>query len=175
MTNTETTLAAKQPDEATRSAVSFRLAAQADVAPLVTLINVAYEREHWLLPAPRTETATLAQEIADTNTRLIVAEAADALAGCIRVRLAEDGAWFGLLAVAPAMQGRGLASLIIAEAEATAAREGAREMRLECAEELGMPPYYASLGYEFESREPGKRFNGNPVDITRIVMRKSLS
>jgi GNAT superfamily N-acetyltransferase len=90
------------------------------------------------------------------------------------VRLANDGAWFGLLAVAPAMQGRGIASLLIAEAEAIAAREGAGTMRLECAEELGMPPYYASLGYEIESRTPGVRFNRNAVDITRIVMRKPL-
>jgi hypothetical protein len=47
-------------------------------------------------------------------------------------------------------------------------------MRLECAEELGMVPYYASLGYAFESREAGARFSRNDVDITRIIMRKDL-
>lgn len=171
----EPTLAAKRPDAAFRAAITFRIATPADAEALVDVVTEAYERERWLLPAPRTDIETMNSEIASPRSRIIIGEDAGTLAGCVRVRLADEGAWFGLLAVAQSMQGRGLASLLIAEAEALAQREGAREMRLECAEELGMPPYYASLGYSVESRETGVRFNRNDVDITRIVMRKALA
>ncbi len=167
-------LTARTPDAAFRTRVALRLAIPADAETLVSVINAAYERERWLLPAPRTDRETLVAEIATPQSRLIVATLDGILAGCVRVRLLDDGAWFGLLATAPAFQGRGLASMLVAEAERIARDEGAQEMRLECAEELGLCPYYASLGYATESRGTA-RFSRNDVDITRVVMRKELA
>jgi GNAT superfamily N-acetyltransferase len=166
-------LAARRPADAFAASVSFRIAAAADVPALVPMINEAYMREAWLLPAPRTTNEMLAGEIADATTRVIVAEAQGALAGCVRVRLRDEGAWFGLLATALPFQGRRLAALLVAEAEALARRDGCASMRLECAEELGLPPYYASLGYAVESREEHAYFK-HKGPITRIVMHKAL-
>lgn len=165
--------AAKRPNDAFAATLSFRVATLADVTSLVPMINEAYLREAWLLPAPRTTEETLAGEIEDAATRVIVAEAQGLLAGCIRVRLNGEEAWFGLLAAALPFQGRGLASLLIAEAEALARHEGCASMRLDCAEELGLPPYYASLGYMIASREEGAYFK-HKGPITRIVMHKAL-
>ncbi len=165
--------AAKRPADSFAATLSFRVATAADVAALVPMINEAYLREAWLLPAPRTTADLLSGEIADAATRVIVAEAQGALAGCVRVRLHGDDAWFGLLAAALPFQGRGLASLLVAEAETLARREGCASMRLDCAEELGLPPYYASLGYDIESREENAHFK-HKGPITRIVMHKAL-
>ena len=96
------------------------------------------------------------------------------------MRLLDDGAWFGLLATHTVHQGRGLASLLIAEAERVARDGGSASLRLDCAAELGLPPFYASLGYEIETVEPGYYFTnpGPPArrkgPITRVVMRKDL-
>lgn len=174
MSDHATTLAAKAPDAAFRARAAFRLATTADAEALASIVNAAYERERWLLPAPRTDNEMLVGEIATPHSRLIVATIDGTLAGCVRVRLLGDGAWFGLLATAPAFQGRGLASMLVDEAERVAYDEGARAMRLECAEELGLCPYYASLGYAIESRGTA-RFSRNDVDITRVVMRKELA
>ena len=165
--------AAKRPADAFAATVSFRVATAADVPALVPMINETYLRAAWLLPAPRATAELLTGEVADTATRVIVAEVQAALAGCVRVRLHGDGAWFGLLAAALSFQGRGLASLLIAEAEALARLEGCDSMRLDCAEELGLPPYYASLGYDIESREENAYFK-HKGPITRIVMNKAL-
>jgi GNAT superfamily N-acetyltransferase len=154
--------------------VSFRTGGGADVPAVVPMINEAYLREAWLIPPPRTAEETLTRELALPEVRLIVAEVAAALAGCVRVRLLDDGAWFGLLATAVPFQGRGLASMLIERAEQLGRDEGFAAMRLECAGELGMPPYYESLGYTVELVEPGAYFKPKKGPFTRIVMKKEL-
>jgi predicted N-acetyltransferase YhbS len=172
---------ARVPDATFADTVSFRAAALDDVAVLEALINEAYLRESHVIPGPRISAAELRTQMAASHSRIWLAVAGGVVIGTVRVRLLDDGAWFGLLATHVAHQGRGLASLLVGEAERVALGEGRTVMRLECARELGMPPYYASLGYEVESTEADVYFTspGPPPrrkgPITRVVMRKALA
>ena len=145
------------------------------------MINDAYLRESLVIPGPRISATELRDQITAPHSRVRVADVGGGIAGCVRIRLVDEGAWFGMLATAVDHQGRGLASLLVAEAERVARHEVRAEMRLECAEELGMPPYYASLGCAIESVENDYHFTspGPPPKrkgpITRVVMRKALS
>jgi GNAT superfamily N-acetyltransferase len=181
VTEATPTLAARRPNAALTAAVSFRAATLDDVTALVPMINEAYLREAHVIPGPRITVDELRGQLPDASSQLRVAMLSGEPAGCVRVRLRADGAWFGLLATRVAVQGRGLASLLIGEAERFARSEGCAIMRLECARELGMAPYYASLGYEIETVEPDHLLTGSTPPyrqkgrITRVVMRKVLA
>lgn len=163
----------KAPDASLRAAVTFRLAAEGDVEALAAMINEAYLREAWLLPPPRVGAAELREDVRSGRAAVIVAEVAGVLAGSVRVSLRERDAHFGLLATAPVMQGRGLASLLIARAEAYAVEQGRATMHLECAKELGMVPYYEALGYRIVAEERA-RFAPHKPEILRCDMAKDL-
>lgn len=174
MTNESATPRARVPKDEFARAISFRIAGSEDVSAIVLMVNDAYLREAWLLPAPRTTGADLLQEVGRRHVRVVVAEHNGALAGCVRVRLRDDGAWFGWLATDTAYQGRGLASLLVREAERVASGMGAGVMRLDCARELGLAPYYESLGYGVESVEQDAYFGPGKGPITRVVLKKEL-
>ena len=70
------------------------------------------------------------------------------LSGCVYVELRGDRAYFGLLSVDPASQGRGVGKRLISAAEEHARSHGCRHMDLRVVnlrEEL--PPFYRALGY----------------------------
>lgn len=161
------------PEPSLRAAARFRFATLDDVDALVPMINEAYLREAWLLPPPRIDTDELGDDLLTERAAVIIAEAGGALAGSVRVSLREDHAHFGLLATAPAYQGRGLASMLIERAEAYARESGRRRMHLECARELGMVPYYEALGYRVVG-EVRTRFAPEKPEILRCDMAKDL-
>ncbi len=163
----------KAPDPALRATVRFRLATLDDIDALVPMINEAYLREAWLLPPPRIGAEELRDDLRGGHAAVLIAEAGGTLAGSVRVTLRERDAHFGLLATAPSWQGRGLASLLIEAAEAHARDAGRREMRLECARELGMVPYYEALGYRVVAEER-TRFAPHKPEILRAEMAKEL-
>ncbi|HEY8171836.1 MAG TPA: GNAT family N-acetyltransferase [Dehalococcoidia bacterium] len=176
MTEPPTTARARRaaPDFAAK--LTFRFATDEDVAALVPMINEAYMREAWLLPSPRVTAEWLGDDLADSRHRVIIAEHDGVLAGSVRVQWdLDDGAWFGLLATSIAYQGRGVAPSLVAEAERIGREAGAGIMRLDCAEELGLPPYYESLGYEIESVEPEFYLSPGRGPITRVVLKKELA
>lgn len=172
---------ARVPDPAFAATIRFRAATDGDADGLLALINDAYLREAHVLPSPRIYETELRAQIGSEHSPVLIAEIGGVMAGCVRVRVHGDGAWFGLLAVSTAWQGRGLAAALVAEAERVARKAGHRVMRLDCAAELGLPPFYAGLGYRTESIEPKAYFvSAGPPErrkgpITRVVMRKALS
>jgi predicted N-acetyltransferase YhbS len=164
---------AHRPDAVLRARVSFRPATQNDVNGLVPMINDAYLREAWLLPPPRITEPALQEELRDSRHSMLVAETSGAICGCVRVKFNEDATWFGLLAVTPAWQGRGLASMLVEQAESLARDAGRHTMRLDCAKEIGMPPFYESLGYTVEQETPDSYY-GIKGPFTLVVMKKEL-
>jgi ribosomal protein S18 acetylase RimI-like enzyme len=164
---------AKQPDAAVAARVRFRVGGDADVPAVVPLINEAYLREAWLLPPPRTTVDDLREELLTPGAALLIAEVDGALAGCVRIKQRERDTYFGLLAVAPAQQGRGLASLIVAKVEEIARRAGSEAVRLDCAKENKLPPLYESMGYIVE-REETDAYYGKKGPITVSHMKKDL-
>jgi ribosomal protein S18 acetylase RimI-like enzyme len=163
---------AHQPDAAFSAGVSFRGATGRDVPALVAMINAAYLRETWL-PPPRITEPALREDLRRPAQSMVVGEIRGDLCGCVRVKFEEDNTWFGLLAVAPAFQGRGLASMLIERAEGLARNAGRDTMRLDCAKEVGMPPFYASLGYEVEREVPDSYYS-HKGPFTLVILKNDL-
>jgi len=168
---------ARPADPAFAARVRFRFAEHVEAGALAGIINEAYLREAWLLPPPRTTESELRRDLERPAYRLIVAEVEGEPAGTVAVSLAEHddhGPEFGMLAVAPRFQGAGLAALLVAEAERLAREGGFTTMTLECAKELGLPPFYESLGYSTVREDIGY-YLGSDRPIARVTMRKDLT
>ena len=165
---------AKRPDASLRERVSFRAGGDRDVPAAVALINEAYLREAWLLPPPRTSIDDLREELLEPGASLLLVEIDGALAGCSRVIQRQDHTYFGLLAVLPAHQGRGLASLIVERIEESAGASGSKAVRLDCAKQNNLVPLYESMGYMVELEEPSGYY-GTTGPITVAHMKKDLS
>ncbi len=165
---------AKRPDAALVARVRFRRGAEADVPAATAVINDAYLREAWLLPPPRITEDGLRDELRDPATEVLIAEVGGEIAGCIRYRRREQDVYFGLLAVAKAHQGRGLASLLVGRVEDAARDAGSQAVRLDCAKENNLVPLYESMGYHVE-REVPNSYYGHKGPITVSYMVKHLN
>jgi len=122
------------------SAPSFRRADAGDVAAIVALVESAYRgeasRAGWtteadLLDGRRTGPDEIAALLADPHSVLLLAHAGDALVASAHLQQRGDSAYFGMFAVAPGRQGRGLGRAVLAEAERIARDEwGCSAMRM---------------------------------------------
>ena len=109
--------------------MELRTANETDVEAVLALVQSAYRgepsRAGWtteadLLDGPRID----ADELRSLLPHLIVAEQADEVVGCCQLRDEDGHAHFGLFAVRPSMQGAGVGSLLLAEAERRASALG---------------------------------------------------
>ncbi len=161
-------------DAALRDAMILRTATEADVPALVELINAAYQPvDWWLFGQYRTDAEELRDALHDPDGQLIVAEVDGILAGHLVLWLRPDEAHFGLLATDVGHEGRGIAPLLIAEAERCARGAGYANIGLGCIAENGLPAYYASLGYEVVSESRGQLWDAKQ-EFTYVQMSKSL-
>ena len=157
-----------------RASVRFRLVRAADVPALVALINDAYRPvDWWLFKQLRTDASDLRERLADPQAQPIVAEHDGRIAGHLALWLRPDEAEFGLLATAVELQGRGIGTLLVEEAERRARDAGYAEIGLHCVHENGLPAYYASLGYRVTHEERGRMW-GADRDWTLVQMAKAL-
>lgn len=128
---------AQRPYADTMPTLSFRFAATDDISAVHALIERAYrspdnsgawDSESHLLRGPRTSPEEIAALIADPDSRFLLAETDDCLAGCCLLQrrpasgATPASAYFGMFAINPAARLGGLGRLVLAEAEATAAR-----------------------------------------------------
>jgi ribosomal protein S18 acetylase RimI-like enzyme len=109
--------------------VRFRDAAPADVDALVALVESAYRGESsragWtteaaFLDGQRTDRS----EVLTVLPHLLVAEDDDGIVGCCALVPKDSHAYFGMFAVRPGLQGGGVGSAVLAEAEARARKLG---------------------------------------------------
>lgn len=118
----------------------FRDAVLADVDSLVALIESAYRgetsRAGWtteadLLDGHRTDAELVGEVVGGPDSRMLVVEKDGRIIGCCQLERGEAGAYFGMFAVAPTGQRRGLGSAILARAETMAHQEwGASQLRM---------------------------------------------
>ena len=112
--------------------LSFRLAQSQDIPRVVSLVNSAYRGESgqqgWtteadLLDGQRTDAEEIARLLDARNSMILLAEVGDELLASVHLEEYEEGAYLGMLAVRPDLQGRGIGKCLMAAAEQRAAAE----------------------------------------------------
>lgn len=139
---------------------TYRRAALTDVAAVVELVESAYRGESsragWtteadLLHGQRTDTAAVEAAVSAADGPLLLAQdSSGRVVGCCQLRAGADGvAQFGMFAVRPGVQGAGVGSALLAEAERVAAAElGAHEVQMTViTQRTELIAYYERRGY----------------------------
>lgn len=180
---------------------TFRFATQADVDPLVILIERAYRGQEtagsWfseahLLKGPRTSHADISSLIAPPESQFLVAELEGRIAGCCLIQRSKqvDGqfgkagdasAYFGMFAIDPSINATGLGKIVLAEAERTVQRLwNAKTMVMTVinvrTELIG---YYQRRGYSLTGARHPFPFNETTGETTRdfdlVEMKKTFA
>jgi N-acetylglutamate synthase-like GNAT family acetyltransferase len=154
--------------------MEVRWATEADVQQIVALVNLAFRVESFMVYGDRT-TAHQISEMFQTGTFLL-AEISSQLVGCLYLELRGERAYFGLLAVDPVRQHRGLGRRLIDEAENYARASGCRAMDLRIVNlRAELPPFYRRLGYVETGTEPFPAEIRSKLACHFVLMSKALA
>jgi GNAT superfamily N-acetyltransferase len=152
----------------------IRWAEPRDVAAVVRIINLPFRAaESFFIERDRI-TVRILQPMLEKGYFLL-AEDATGLVGCVYVELRGERAYFGLLAVDPSRQHRGLGRRLIVETENHARATGCHAMDLRIVnlhEEL--PPFYRRLGYVETGTAPFPEEIKSKLPCHFILMSKPL-
>ncbi len=134
-------------------AISVRRATPEDAPAIAALVNTAYAVEQAFVDGDR----TTVEEVAELTRRgvFLVLEHGTGIAAAIYLERRDVHAYFGMLAVDPALQGMGLGTRLVRIAEALAEATGAGAMTLRIVnlrEELAR--WYKALGYQETGTSP---------------------
>lgn len=161
------------------SVLVIREATPEDASAIAGLVNSAFRVEAFFKKGDRTD----ADEIRDMMSRgrfLLLDEPMQGrepvLAACVYTTCAGERAYFGMLAVRPDSQGRGLGRRLIDAVEAVARDAGCHEMEIHIVnlrEEL--PPFYRALGYVERGTLPFPEDGDATRPCHFIVMTKTLT
>lgn len=114
------------------AALTFSVGGDADVEAIVALIESAYRgdtglqgwtTETLLIDGQRTDAEEISARMQAPNARFLCAWEDDQLRGCCLLEEQSDAAYFGMFAVSPRQQGRGIGDQVLAAAEACARHE----------------------------------------------------
>ena len=134
-------------------ALKTRLATDADAEAIAALVNAAFKVERFFIDRDRIDPAKV-REMLGTG-RYLLAEDDGTLIACVYVELRGQGAYFGLLGVAPSRQGQGLGRKMVEEAESFARAAGCEFIDLRIVNlRRELPPFYRRLGYTETGTEP---------------------
>jgi GNAT superfamily N-acetyltransferase len=173
-------------------AFRFAVASDDEIAAIVDLVDSAYRgpasRQGWtteadLLEGQRTDAAAVRAIIAASAGGLLLAHDGGELVACCQLERRAGGvAYFGMFAVRPGRQGRGLGRAVLAEAQRLARAEW-HATRMEMTvirQRLDLIAWYARLGYQpTGATEPfpyGDERYGLPIrsDLEFVVLAKPL-
>ena len=143
----------------TSGPLQFRPAGAKDVARVVALVESAYRgdasRVGWtteadFLQGRRTGPDDIESILANPDARLLLAERGGELIACANIAVEAGEGYFGMFSVRPEIQGAGLGSLVLAEAERIVAQEwGCRKMRMTVIDiREDLIPFYERRGYQ---------------------------
>jgi N-acetylglutamate synthase-like GNAT family acetyltransferase len=154
--------------------LQIRWAEPRDVAAIVRVINVAFRAaEGFFVEGDRIAAEILRPMLEKGN--FLLAEDPAGLVGCVYLDLRRERAYFGLLAVDPARQHRGLGRRLIDQAENHARAAGCRVMDLRIVsvrEELSL--FYRRLGYLETGTEPFPEEIKSKLPCHFVLMSKPL-
>jgi len=107
-------------------ALSFRLACLQDIPCIVDLVNSAYRGESgkqgWtteadFLDGQRTDEEEISIILSTEGSSILLGEMRGELVASVHLERHEEGAYLGMLAVKPSLQGQGIGKAMIREAE----------------------------------------------------------
>src|SRR5271155_5811976 len=125
--------------------MNTRAATAADAETIANLINMAFRVERFFIDRDRTD-ADKIRSLLKTGV-FLVAEDADAMTACVYVELRGDHAYFGLLAVDPSRQKKGVGEDMVGAVEDYARAAGCRFMDVRIVDlRAQLPPFYRRLG-----------------------------
>jgi N-acetylglutamate synthase-like GNAT family acetyltransferase len=161
------------------AAVSIRPATPPDASAIVTLVNDAYRQsEGRVFPST---TRTQRDDICGLIERMLVAESAGRIVGCVHLEINGASAHFGLLSADVSVHRRGIGSALIAHVEALARDAGCTVMRIDVIKEgeWDRIAYYGRHGYGVVRETPGQIWNdgadwGAAIDWHMVDMEKAL-
>lgn len=167
----------------------FAFGGLADVPRLALLIERAYRgpeaakgwtNESELLTGPRSSPAEIEGLIRDEDARFVTAFRGDKLVGCALIKNEGDGAYFGMFAIDPEVQGGGLGKAMMTRCEEAAAELwGAKSMRLTVISlRARLIEWYERRGYKRTGEHEAFPFDTATgalrTDFNLTVLRKTL-
>src|SRR3954466_9412959 len=93
--------------------LSLRTATASDIPRIVSLLNAAFAMERAFMDRDRTSASEIAQYL-DRGTFFVVDGEDEQLAACMYVERRDRRMYLGMLAINPALQGRGLGRQLMA-------------------------------------------------------------
>jgi ribosomal protein S18 acetylase RimI-like enzyme len=162
-----------QPSSET--SLRVRAARTADTASIVSITNAAFAIETFL-DGTRTEEAGVAAMM-KKGCFLVADEGDSRIVASVYIELRGTRGYFGMLAVDPSQQGRGLGRLMVEAAEEHCREQGCTAMDISVLSlRPELPPYYRKLGYVESGTEefrPSRPLRPG-VECHCIVMSKPL-
>ncbi|MFZ0885135.1 MAG: GNAT family N-acetyltransferase [Candidatus Acidiferrales bacterium] len=153
--------------------IHIRWAVAGDVDAIARVVNVAFRRaESFFVERDRIDGETLRRMM--EKGRFLLAEEGGELLGCVYLELRGERAYFGLLAVDPARQRKGLGRQLIREVEDVARGAGCRFMDIQIVNlRAELPPFYR--GYVETGTAPFPAEVATKEKCYFIVMSKPLA
>jgi ribosomal protein S18 acetylase RimI-like enzyme len=128
----------------------IRLATMPDAPAIAGVVNSAFVVEREFRPGDRASSAEIVKLIA--RDMFLVAEQGGHIAGAVHVSVAKEIGYFGMLAVAPEVQGGGLGRKLLEAAEDHCRKAGCSIMTMSTGEERKeLVAWYERLGYRVTS------------------------
>jgi ribosomal protein S18 acetylase RimI-like enzyme len=177
----------------------FRFARPADIAAVVALVESAYRgpasRQGWtteadLLGGQRTDEDAVRADLERPGSAIVVAEGRGSttepgpppLTACCHIERRDRGVcYFGMFAVRPDAQGRGIGKAILAEAERIAAGWGCTELRMQVIRQRDdLIAWYRRLGFRLTGETApfpyGNERFGQPLrpDLEFVVLARPV-
>jgi predicted N-acetyltransferase YhbS len=153
--------------------VQFRSATAEDAESIADLINAAFRVERFFIDRDRTDADKIRALL--KSGVFLVAQDAGAMTACVYVELRGERAYFGLLAVDPSRQKRGVGKDMVAAVEDYGRAAGCRFMDMRIVDlRAELPPFYRRLGYVETGTEPFKADTEPKIPAHFINMSKPL-
>ena len=157
------------------SEIKIRVATGDDAPAMITLINEAFMVEDFL-EGTRTDAERMVKSMG-TGQFLVAEDPASKIVATVYIELHGERGYFGMLAVDPSQQGKGLGRMMIDAAENHCRKLGCDYMDIKVLSlRKGLPEYYRQFGYietGAEGFRPSRPFKPG-VECHCIVMSKAL-